>query len=325
MGQELRFSVTGLSGTVFPVFAGLLVVLAWQYPFYMYALALPIAAALVLWFDEPTTPDTTAETSGDGSESYRRAMFQLVRRHRALALLIARALPLVIWYAFITYNSLIVIRILGGTAPQAGLLAAIGSLVFAITGSQAGRITARSENRLYPLLGANVCLGVGFAIVLFAFNLVVAICGIMIAGVGFGITMSLYRSILTGLPPEYLRAGFVRVTESGGRVSATATPILMGAVISAATPMMGLSPRSGLPGSAPSLSAQEAASSVSSSRIPPGRSRPSLPTTPNPPPRQNRRENDDRDPGVPGATPPGDRPSRQTPTVKTIRGSLSAP
>ncbi|MEF8791623.1 MAG: hypothetical protein V5A61_15965, partial [Haloarculaceae archaeon] len=56
---------------------------------------------------------------------------------------------------------------------------------------------------------------------------------------GFGLTLSLYRSIITGLAPDDLRAGLVSVAEAWGRLTNTLTPIAMGAVIAVATPRIG--------------------------------------------------------------------------------------
>ncbi len=250
-GQGLRFTVSGLSATVFPPISGALVVLAWQYPFLLYAMALPVAAAVYLWFDEPTPPDaadateTADETNGrdtnaaTGAKSYVRTLFGLVRRPRVLSMVLARGLPNVVWIGFVTYNSLITVRLMDGTPAQAGLLVAVGSLVFAVAGSQAGRITALFESRLYPLVGANVCLGLGFAVVLFAPGIAVATGGIAVAGIGFGLTLSLYRSIITGLAPDDLRAGLVSIAEAWGRLTNTLTPIAMGGIIAVATPRVG--------------------------------------------------------------------------------------
>ena len=253
--QGLRFTGSGLSGTVFPLVSGFLVVVGWRYPFLLYTIAIPVAAAVYLWFEEPTVGDDPATTDGgeerasagagddptapDDGETYAGALFALLRRPRVLSLVVARALPTVVWIGFVTYNSLIVVRLMGGTPPQAGLLVAVGSLVFALAGSQAGRITAWFDSRFVPLVAANACLGAGFVVVLFAPGIPVAAAGIAVAGVGFGITLSLYRSIITGLAPPSLRAGLVSLAEAGGRVTNTVVPIAMGAVIALATPTLG--------------------------------------------------------------------------------------
>ncbi|WP_247009576.1 MFS transporter [Halorientalis litorea] len=240
MAQGLRFTVSGLSQAAFPLLAGVLVAAAWQYPFLLYAVAFPIAAFVYVGFDEPTAVDSTTEAADGGTEqSYSRALVGLVRRPRVLSLVVGRTLPVVVWIAFLTYNSIIVVQLIDGTPVQAGLLTAVGSVSFAAAASQAGRITGLFASRFYPLLGANACLAVGLAGVLFAPGIVVASVAILVTGVGFGLTLSLYRSIITGLAPQSLRAGLVSLAEAGGRVTATLTPIAMGAVIAVAAPAIG--------------------------------------------------------------------------------------
>lgn len=240
MAQGLRFTVSGLSQAAFPLLAGVLVAAAWQYPFLLYAVAFPIAGLVYVWFDEPTAAAEPAATDGGPeSESYSRELFGLIRRRRVLSLVVARTLPVVVWIGFLTYNSIIVVELIDGTTVQAGLLTAVGSVSFAAAASQAGRITELFESRYYPLLGANVCLAAGLAGVLFAPGILSASLAILVVGVGFGVTLSLYRSIITGLAPQSLRAGLVSLAEAGGRVTATVTPIAMGAVIAVTAPTVG--------------------------------------------------------------------------------------
>jgi MFS family permease len=255
--QGIRFTGSGLTQTVFPLVSGALVAVAWQYPFLIYAIALPVAAVVALRFEEPTREDgsrSVATGEGDGGneqdgedgedapegESRLRALLGLVRQRRVAALVLARGLPLTVWIGFITYNSIVVVRFLGGTPAQAGGLVSVGSLAYAVAASQAGRITARFDSRLYPLIAANLCLGAGFALFLLAPSLAVAAVGIFVSGAGFGVALALYRSIITGLAGESLRGSLVSTAEAFGRVVATATPILMGGVIVVATPRVGL-------------------------------------------------------------------------------------
>jgi len=238
--QGLRFMASGFSGAVFPLFAGVLVVMAWQYPFLLYALAFPIALGVYLWFDEPTTSGTATVIEDDESASYTRLLIDLCRQRRVLTIVIARSLMIPAFIGFVTYNSLIVVRLLGGTPVQAGILTAIAYLSFAASASQAGRITSLFESRLYPLIGSNLSLSLGLSIVLFAPSIGVATVGIIAIGAGFGILGSLYRSIITGFAPQFLRAGLVGLSESGGRITATLTPLVMGGIIGFASPAVGL-------------------------------------------------------------------------------------
>ncbi|MFC5973983.1 MFS transporter [Halomarina salina] len=243
--QGLRFSGSGLAQMVFPLLAGVLVAIRWRYPFFLFALAIPTAVIFFRWYDEPATDSTTGTTgqsiqSSDGL-SYRKALFDLVRHRRVLALTTARALGPIVWISFLTYNSVIVIRVINGTPSEAGVLVAIGSLVFAASASQSGRVTEIFGSRYVPLLISNTAQAVGFGVVLLAPGIPIAAAGIVIVGVGFGIEISLYRSIITGIAPTALRAGFVSVAEAASRVVITLTPIVIGWAIAVTRPVVGLS------------------------------------------------------------------------------------
>jgi MFS family permease len=238
--QGIRFTGSGLAQTAFPLFAGIVVAFGWQYPFLVYAIAFPIAITVVFWFEEPTDGADAGRPTPSGTGSTVRRLVRLVRAPRALSLIVARGLPVMIWIGFITYNSIVVVRIVDGTPAQAGMLVAVGSFAYAAAAAQAGRVTAAFDSRFYPLVGANVCLGGGFALFLFAPTLSVAAAAIVVTGIGFGLALSLYRSIVTGLADESLRGSVVSVAESLGRAMATVTPVVMGAVIGLAEPTVGL-------------------------------------------------------------------------------------
>ena len=239
--QGLRFGVTGLSGAVFPLAAGALVTLAWQYPFLLYAMAFPIGVAVVLWFDEPTDRPVVIGDGGKtpAGDSYTRALLDLSSHPRVLAIVVARALYPAVFIGLMTYNS-VVVRLLGGTPVQAGVLVAGSYAAFAVAASQAGRVTALFDSRIYPLLGANASLGLGFLVFLYAPTLAVAGLGAVAIGVGIGLLGALYRSILTGMASADLRAGLVGLSEAGGRVTATATPLVMGAIVGLLSASLGL-------------------------------------------------------------------------------------
>jgi MFS family permease len=144
-----------------------------------------------------------------------------------------------VWIGFLTYNSTIVVQLLEGSPAQAGVLAAGGSLSQAFAATQAGRITAVFETRLYPLIVSHLGLGLGFGVVLFAPGFSMAIVGVIIMGGCFGTALALYRSVITGLVPASDRGSFVSLTESFGRLSITLSPIFMGGLISILTPAFG--------------------------------------------------------------------------------------
>lgn len=238
--QGIRQTGTNLSGSAISLVAGVIVVLAWQYPFLFYALAIPVALAVYLWFDEPTDSHDAVVADGSGaSESYRSELYALATEPRVMGILIARCLPIVVWIGFTTYNSIIVVRILGGTPAQAGLLYALGSLAVAVAASQAGRATAFFRSRYQVLIVMNALLGIGFLVTVLASSLLVVIGGVIVMGIGFGMGLPLLRSLLTAFASESLRAGLVSLGSTGGRVTGFLTPIIMGGLIGVLTPELG--------------------------------------------------------------------------------------
>ena len=237
-GQGLRMFVNGISGAVFPLLAGGLVVVAWQYPFVLYAVAFPVAAVVYLHFIEPTARTVEKAPPVEGPD-YRSALSTLVSYPRVYVLLIARTLPVIVWVGFLTFNSLIVVRVMGGSPFQAGLVAAVGNLVFGVASSQLGRVLSLFGGKFYALIAANVALVLGFVGFLFTPQVSLTLPWIVLAGAGFGVALSLYRSYITDLAPQTLRAGLVSLSAAGARVTATGTPIVMGGVIELGTPVLG--------------------------------------------------------------------------------------
>lgn len=237
-GQGLRFTGSGIVQTIFPLAAGVLVGIAWQYPFLLHLIALPIAVAVYLWFEEPVDAERTDSETRDVREQIHQ-LWALASQRRVAAMIAARGTPNIVFIGFLTYNSILVVEVLDGTPAQAGVLAAILSTSYAIAATQAGRITARFDSRLYPLIAMNVSLAAGTVIVFLAPTIWIAYGGIVFMGAGFGVLLSIYRSIVTDLAPPDLRGGLVGITEPMGRIASTITPIAMGAGIALGTPRVG--------------------------------------------------------------------------------------
>lgn len=233
--QGIRFATSGLTLITFPLIGGILVGVAWQYPFFLYAITVPAAVLIAVYFEEPTSASTRQESAETGVAD----ILVFVSQPKVAAVLIGRAIPNFVYIAFLTYNSFIVVRVIGGNPGQAGLLITAASVMHALSATQAGRVTALFDSRLYPLLGANLCMGGGLTVVGLAGSVPTAVLGSASVGLGFGVSLSLYRSVITEFTVESLRASVVAVGSALGRVAATIAPILMGGAVSAAEPALG--------------------------------------------------------------------------------------
>jgi len=232
--QGLRFTTVGLSLAVFPALAGLLVAVAWQFPFALFALGLPAAGVVHLWFEEP---ETTADAADRGLDWRRLA--GVLRTPRIALVLLGRPVPSVLWFGFLTYNSIVVVRFLDGTPAAAGALVGVASVASSAGGAQVGRLTAAFETRRVPLLAGTAASGLGLGGIAIAPSLPVAGVGAVVIGVGFGVVLTLYRSTISTLAPAELRGSLVSVGESAGRIGSTLTPVVMGAAVAVATPRYG--------------------------------------------------------------------------------------
>ncbi|WP_224448520.1 MFS transporter [Haloprofundus salilacus] len=254
--QGLRFTTVGLSLTVFPLLAGALVALSWRYPFYLFALALPTALAVALFFDDPTLDSEgagdTVETATNGGEatedtsppdddspSTLQALSVVLRNRRVAATLLGRAVPSFLWFTFLTYVSIVVARVLGGSAGEAGVLVALASVASSVSATQVGRLTAAFDRRAIPLFATLVCTAVGVAALGLSPSLPVAGLGSVAVGAGFGVVLSLYRSTISTLATDELRGSLVSVGESLGRVGSTTAPILLGGTVALLEPRLG--------------------------------------------------------------------------------------
>jgi MFS family permease len=235
--QGLRFTTVGVSMTAFPLLAGVLVALSWRYPFYLFALAFPAAVAVVLVFEEPTDADH-GDTGGGAAD-----LLGVLRTGSVLATVVGRTVPSFVWFAFLTYNSIVVVRLLDGSPGIAGALVALASLTASLGATQVGRLTAAFETRTAPLAGAGVVSGLGLAGLAVAPDLgpslAVAAASVLVLGSGFGVAITLYRSELSRLGPEATRGGLVSVGESVGRLGSTVAPVAVGAGVAALRPAVG--------------------------------------------------------------------------------------
>jgi len=201
-------------------------------PVSYYGLSLPIATLVALWFDEP------ARKQGGETEATLRRLTKLVTEPHVLALLIVFITSPILYFGFLTYISILV-RLIGGTPGQAGIMVAINSIAHAIAASQSGRFTAHVENRLVPLLWTNAAMGIGIVAVGSVPNLLVVALGSGLFGIGFGITLPLYRSMVTSLAPQDLRASLVSLGESIIRTGSTGAPLVMSGAVAVTEPELG--------------------------------------------------------------------------------------
>ena len=244
--QGLRFTGSGLVQAVFPALASVLVTIAWQYPFLLYAISVLIAGVVLLWFEEPTNVsrgETDHLGAADATEDVGEventnpdsgndpSLSELIRNQQVAAILVGRTVPTFVFVSFLTYNSFVVTRLLDGTPSQAGLVITVNSVVYALAATQAGRVSELFDSQLSPLAGAVFLLGAGLAGMALAPSVPVAGLAVIAIGTGLGTALSLYRSVVTRLATVEVRGGLVGISESAGRLGASTAPVVLGLIV----------------------------------------------------------------------------------------------
>lgn len=231
-----RLVTIGITQATFPLAAGLLVLISWRLPFVLFFIALPIALVVALWLREPTaTPShkgAVVDSPEDlGTKETGESVHDIVSKRPVGLVLIARGLPPIAWTAFLTYNSFVILSLESGTGGKAGALVTVGSISYAFMGSQVGRISGFFRDRYAPLMIANLFLGLGLLVFSASTSFIQAMIGVVIMGLGFGITNTLFRSLIANFGTEATRGSLVSIGESIGWLSITLTPVLLGLMI----------------------------------------------------------------------------------------------
>lgn len=221
--QGFRVTAVNLGGFVFPVLTGLVVAIAWNVPFLLFALALPIGAAVLLWLPEPT--GTVEKPEGN----YLRAVLLAVRRPLvaiAVAVGTVRFFTLYALYAYLPL--LIVARDLG--AGQVGIVIGTISATKMLVATQTRRSLVISPPRVtfvVALFVSLVVVGAFAAATTFAAFLLVA--GLL--GAVEGISAPMQKTVLTRYAPPNVRGGVVSLNAAAQNLGKTVGPIALGVAV----------------------------------------------------------------------------------------------
>ncbi|KDE57512.1 hypothetical protein EL22_11625 [Halostagnicola sp. A56] len=237
--QGFRLASAGLFQFVFPIIGSLLVIFSWRAPFLIYALSLPIALFVYLYFEEENRHNDSRDGKPISLDSST-GLTLLLQQRQIAALVLAHGLVYVPQMGFLTYNSIIIVRALDGKPIHSGVLMAVVSITLAITATQAGRISGFFSNPIAPLFLGNLLLGGGLFMFSSAPNVLVAAFGVVGLGAGIGVLGSLFRSRLGNIAPAENRGVVMTINESVVMISFTFTPIVIGFLTSPLVESVGL-------------------------------------------------------------------------------------
>lgn len=229
--QGLRSTSHGLSGALFPVFSGFLVLIAWNYPFLLYAVPLPIAIIIYLFLEEPSTSRSQGQSQNRISlKTIIQKTPELLLYPRLSAAVLGMFVTSFVFTAYVTYSALIIVLGISGTAGQAGILVSLFSGTSAVAASQSGRVYSYFTKLIYPFSILSVIIGGGLIVVALSQSIFHMAIGAFCIGLGFGLLFSLWRVLIIEFAPESFRGILISFGETAKGAGATLAPVIMGVV-----------------------------------------------------------------------------------------------
>lgn len=224
--QGFRVTAVNLGGFIFPVLAGLVVVVAWNIPFLLFALAIPVAAAVLYWLPEPSTTNEKPEGN------YARAVLAAIKQPLVAIAVAVGAMRFFTLYALYAYLPLLIVaRDLG--AGQVGIVIGAISAVKLLVATQARRSVSVSPPRVTFVVALLVSLlVVGAFAAARTFVAFVIVAGAL--GAVEGVSAPMQKTVLTRYAPPNLRGGVVSLNATAQNLAKTIGPIALGAVVAVA-------------------------------------------------------------------------------------------
>ncbi|WP_152041150.1 MFS transporter [Salinigranum salinum] len=194
-------AMLSLGTALYPVIGGYLAARAWNAPFLMYALALPVAGLVFLTLDDH---DSSSAASDRG---YVREAVRTVPTGRAVALYGIMFVSFTLLFGGLyTVPPFYLTETFGFTATTVGLVTSTVLLVTGIVSTQNGKLAVRASTTTLLAIGF-ACYAVGLLGVALANALPLLVGSLLVFGVGSGlITPTLFAGV-SALAPDHVRAG----------------------------------------------------------------------------------------------------------------------
>lgn len=230
--QGMRMSAAGIALAIGPVVAGALAGLAWQFPFYLYALAFLAMVGVYLYVPETALSVDDAPTLRGTLRQYTRSITDEIGDRRLLVVMVGGFMRFFGSFAFFTFVPIFAVRALGTSPFVAGVVVALSGVRILLSPT-AGWWVSRFSRR-WALVGTVVVQLTVFALIPFVPN-VWALAGLAVLfGVGDAIFDPLVNDGVTSMVAARNRNGVVgglRVCKEAGK---TAAPAALGAVLALA-------------------------------------------------------------------------------------------
>lgn len=222
--QGMKVFVDRLGTLCLPPLSGILGVVAWQLPFVLYGLAIPLALCVIRWVPEP------AISKHKSILPYFKDVFFLVRRLYCLTIFSISSLRHFLQVGFFTYLPIFAIEVLGVSVAKGGFLFTLYAMGAMITSSQLG-VLALHYQRINLVILAFLIKGICLLLVPAVPNILWLVVVMLFFGLANGIISPSHKSLLTQSAPGKLRGGVVSVDRVLQNICKTVSPLIAGFIL----------------------------------------------------------------------------------------------
>jgi len=215
-------SVLSLSTASYPLVGGILAGIAWNYPFAMPLLAVPVGLFVIFGIKEPEIEKPAS------LRQYAKELSISLSRKEVIAVFILGILTFIILYGpFITYLPFLLDHKFGLTPPKIGMLLSLSSVTTAILASQVGKLTWKYGS--LTLLKTAFILYFIVTVMMPSINsLVFFIVPILLFGSAQGLNIPSLHTTVANLAPDNQRGIFMSINGMVIRIGQTIGPLIIG-------------------------------------------------------------------------------------------------
>ena len=223
--QGMKVFVDRVGMLFFPPMAGLLGVVAWQSPFILYGLAIPLALCVLRWIPEPDI------TKHKRVLPYIKDVFSLVRSLNCLAIFSMSSLRFFLEVGFFTFLPIFAIEALKVSVAKGGFLFTLFAIGAMITSSQLGLFVRRFK-RIHLVILSFFIQGICLLTVPVVNSIFWIGVVMLFFGLSNGVISPTQKSLLTQSAPGKLRGGVVSADRVLQNFSKTVSPLISGLLLS---------------------------------------------------------------------------------------------
>ncbi len=200
MGLQAAF--TGFGGLLFVSMGGLLADFSWRYPFLIYLFAFVVWPGVAAFLHEPLISNTDPDSASSPGEVPK------VPAKLVILIYLSAFFGMLVFYA-VPVQLPFHMKGMGGISNvEVGIALGLMNLIGALSSTQFKRIKQKlSYSGIYVLF--TLLMGIGYLAIYLTTSYWVILCGLAVAGVGFGLLMPNVNVWLVSFVPASVRGKFV--------------------------------------------------------------------------------------------------------------------